>query len=148
MVKVEVRSRIVGAQSDHIPPNIVLELLNETVKVGDLIAGTVEEQIRDLLVTRKMDIDRAQRILERQYLTDEDIREQAAHGFVHTPTQQESHPLDVNIPREVAKAQQAFEKKTYLIVVDGYQPDTLDEELQLTSTSKVTFLRMTPLVGG
>ena len=49
---------------------------------------------------------------------------------------------------EVGKALAAFKKGVYLIYVDGYQPDTLDDVLTLNAGSKVTFLRMTPLVGG
>lgn len=146
MLQVEVRSRIVGAQASDTAPNIVLNLLNEKLTVAELIAGAVEEQVRDMLLTQKLDTDKAQTILERQYMTGAEIREQAARGFVRTPTKADL--AKVNVPLEIQKAQQAFEKRAVMVLVDGYQAETLEEDITLTAKSKITFLRLTPLAGG
>jgi len=46
------------------------------------------------------------------------------------------------------KAVQAFESSRVLLLVDAAQARTLDEEFVVTPKSRVTFLRLTPLVGG
>jgi hypothetical protein len=149
MVTVEVRSRVVGRlPSEDTPANVVLNLLHETLTTGELIASTVEEQLRDLMILRKLDAEKAQQILNRQYLTEDEIRQQEKRGFIRLASVKETRVEDISIEAEIAKAQRAFEQKTYLIVVDGCQPETLDDEITLTSTSKVTFIKMIPLAGG
>jgi hypothetical protein len=149
MLKVEVRSRIVGqSQTDLMPSKVVLDLLNETITVAELIQQTVEEQIRDLLLNRKLDVAQMQRILDRQYLTDADVRRQAAEGAVRSPSAKSVRVPQIDPAAEAQKALRSFDQKTYMIVVDGHQAESLDELLTLRATSKVTFLRLTPLVGG
>lgn len=46
------------------------------------------------------------------------------------------------------KACQAFEANRFLVLIDDKQADSLDEPLILTHATTVTFLRLTPLVGG
>lgn len=43
---------------------------------------------------------------------------------------------------------EAFERGHVLILLDDRQLERLDEPLELTSSSKVAFLRLVPLVGG
>jgi hypothetical protein len=149
MLKVEVRSRIVGqSQTDLMPSNVVLDLLNETITVAELIQQTVEEQVRDLLLNRKLDVEQMQRVLDRQYLTDADVRRQVAEGAVRSPSAKAVRIPQIDTAEEVRKALRSFDQQTYMIVVDGNQAESLDELLTLRATSKVTFLRLTPLVGG
>ncbi len=42
----------------------------------------------------------------------------------------------------------AFEKKSYIVIVDDKQVTQLDSPVQLTSESCVTFFKLVPLVGG
>lgn len=149
MFKIEVRSRVVGqSQTDLMPSNVVLDLLNESITVAELIQQTVDEQIRDLLLNRKLDAEQMQRILDRQYLTDADVRRQAAEGVVRSPSAKSVRIPQIDTAEEVRKALRSFDQQTYMIVVDGHQAESLDELLTLKATSKVTFLRLTPLVGG
>lgn len=149
MLKVEVRSRIVGMPAtEAAPSNVVLDLLNEKLSVADLIAHTVEEQIRDLLINRKMDAGQAERILNRQYLTDTEVQQQAEKGVIRKPAAKDASLPTIDTRSEIKKALRAFEQKTYLIVADGNQLESLDEIVELTPRSRVTFVRMTPLVGG
>ena len=46
------------------------------------------------------------------------------------------------------KALESFQRAGYFILVDDCQAEELDEELVISSSSVVTFLRLTPLVGG
>lgn len=144
MFTLQVRSRIVGTD-DHLP-NVALSLLTETLTIRELIANTVEEQIRDLQLQRQMDIESIRNILSRQYLTDAEIQAQAQTGAIKMPELPDNSPIFIT--QETEKALTAFEKGVYVIVIDGKQAQSLDDTVTLKPTSKVTFLRLTPLKGG
>ena len=147
MLKVEVRSRIVGTfHPDEQPSNVAIDLLNEHLTVRELITQTVEEQVRDLLIHRKLDNEKARQILQRQYLTEEEIQKQATSGVVKQPSKKPHAYIDSAV--QVNKAILAFDNGTFMIVVDGRQLEDLDEMIALSPSSKVTFVRMTALVGG
>ena len=55
-------------------------------------------------------------------------------------------PLDPAL--EVEKALRAFAAGTYVILVDGRRVERLDEVVPFAPGTKVTFLRLMPLVGG
>lgn len=48
----------------------------------------------------------------------------------------------------VAVAHQAFEDGVYLVLIDGRQHETLEDQVLLSEDSTVTFLRLVALVGG
>lgn len=50
--------------------------------------------------------------------------------------------------QQFAKAITAFKGNGFLVLLDDRQITDLDEPLQLTAQSKVTFLRLVPLIGG
>ena len=144
MFTVAVRSHVVGASNpnDHLS-QVALALLNETLTIGELIAHTVEEQIRDLELQRKLDTDHIQQILNRQYMTDAEVQAQAQEGAIKMPKVDKR-----SVEYHIQTAQTAFQKGVYVIVIDGVQADALDSMVTLKPTSKITFLRLTPLVGG
>ena len=55
-------------------------------------------------------------------------------------------PLDANT--QLAKAIDAFQGNQIIMLVDDRQVDSLDEEIVLRPDMRVSFLRLTPLVGG
>ena len=50
--------------------------------------------------------------------------------------------------RQADKAEEAFLRNGFFVLVDGRQVVELDEELALTADSDIRFVRLTPLVGG
>ncbi|WNN89310.1 hypothetical protein [Gloeocapsopsis dulcis] len=46
------------------------------------------------------------------------------------------------------KALRAFTDAAYIILVNGQQVESLEAEITLSQETKVTFLRLMPLVGG
>jgi hypothetical protein len=50
--------------------------------------------------------------------------------------------------RQFARAVEAFEKNQVLILVNERQAESLEEEFTIAAGTSVTFLRLTPLVGG
>jgi len=146
---VEVRTRVAGAAPGEaaLEP-ITLDLLREQMTVAELITMTVEEQVRDLIVNRRLDAEKARQLLDRQYLTDEEARRQAEQGAIRFPNAKTVKMPEIDVQAEVRKALAAFEAGVFAVFVDGFQPDTLGDVITLDYNSKVTFLRMTPLVGG
>jgi hypothetical protein len=59
---------------------------------------------------------------------------------------------DGQVPDEIAAAVElawsAFERRAYLLVIDGKIARQLREEISCQQDHKVTFLRLVPLVGG
>ena len=50
--------------------------------------------------------------------------------------------------RQAEKAEEAFARNGFFVLVDGRQVEDLDEELELTADSEIRFVKLTPLVGG
>ena len=55
-------------------------------------------------------------------------------------------PLDPE--RQVTRAFESFRKNGFALLVDGTQVESLDQELNLSPDSQITFLRLFPLAGG
>jgi len=53
-----------------------------------------------------------------------------------------------NVDLQIERALEAFETNGFLLLVDETQVTDLDEEVHLGSGSVVTFVQLTPLVGG
>ncbi len=140
MVDIEVRSRVPGTSGDGLPA-VLVRLADDRSTVRELIRRAVEEQVREL----RADAAHCRRVLDRQYLSDDDLRAQAATGAIRMPSQP---PADPNVTTEVARAHRAFARGTFVIFVGGRQVVDLDEEVALRLGEPVVFLRLVALVGG
>lgn len=49
---------------------------------------------------------------------------------------------------QINRALSGFEGNAFILLLDDRQVETLDEQVELTPETVVTFLRLTPLVGG
>ena len=146
---VEVRSRVVGGRGGdpEIEP-VYIRLLEEKLTVAELIRRTVEEQVRDLVARRKLDAEQTRRALDRQYHSGEEIIAKAEQGTVKNPSRRATDPMKKRSAAEVRKALSAFDSRSYYVTVDGRQVERLDDVIELRPDSKVTFIRLMPLVGG
>ncbi len=54
----------------------------------------------------------------------------------------------VNIEAKIEVALRAFEANGFILLVDDKQIESLDTQIELTPETVVTFLKLTPLVGG
>lgn len=149
MPTIEVRSQVFGGHQDSpsLKP-ILLNILQERLSVAELIQRSVEEQIRSLLVQRQMDAQQVRRVLDRHYLTAAEIAAQAQQGAIRYPSERVTQVPQIDRRSEIKKALCAFEVGSYIILVNGQQVESLDEELTLSLNTKVIFLRLMPLVGG
>ncbi|MFC7761859.1 hypothetical protein ACFQY4_30280 [Catellatospora bangladeshensis] len=137
-MRVEVRSRVPGGER---LPDVLIELARERTTVRELIRAAVAEQVR----AWRGDHSRCRAMLDRQYLTDAEVRAQAATGVVRLPGRAEADP---DPDAEVARAWRAFEAGAFALFVNGVQADALDEEIVLRLGEPVVFVRLTALVGG
>ena len=146
---VEVRSRVVGEspEAPDLAP-VSLRLLDERLSVAELIRRTVEEQVRELTVRRRLDGEQARRALDRHYLSAEEVAAQAHRGAVRFPSGRPATAAPLDPEAEVGKALRAFEAGAYVVLVDGRRVEGPDEVVPFAPGTKVTFLRLMPLVGG
>ena len=65
------------------------------------------------------------------------------------PTEEEvALNIQSQTERNIARALAAFRNNGFVLLVDDRQVDDLEDEVELNENSVVTFLRLTPLVGG
>ena len=57
-------------------------------------------------------------------------------------------PRTIDATTQLAKAIDAFQNNRIIMLVDDRQVESLDEEIALQPNTRVSFLRLTPLVGG
>lgn len=55
---------------------------------------------------------------------------------------------EIDAEKQVYIALNAFQKNGFFILVDDKQIEELNQKITLTSTSKISFVKLTPLVGG
>jgi hypothetical protein len=111
----------------------VLELLTERITVRELIRSRVYQEVQD------------------HNLRDREV----FRGFVQ-PTDSEralngwklKDARSIDWKRQFELAVEAFEKNQVLILIDDRQAESLDEEITVAPETRVSFLRLTPLVGG
>ncbi len=146
---IEVRSRIMGlAQAPSPLDTVLLEMLVEKITLAELIQRTVEEQVRELVVRRRLQAEEAASVLGRQYMTAQEIAEQAARGAVRYPSKHKGKSAELNPAAEAKRALKAFEAGAYMVYADGRRIESLAEEVTFAPGTKVTFLRLMPLRGG
>jgi hypothetical protein len=111
----------------------VLDLLVERITVRELIRSRVYQEVQDY----------NRRLPERfKGLVQPTDAEVTLNGFKLNKTRQ------IDWKAQFEKALEAFEANRVLILVDDRQVESLDEEIVVQPQTKVSFLRLTMLVGG
>lgn len=54
----------------------------------------------------------------------------------------------IDAEKQVYIALDSFMKNAYFILIDNRQAETLDQEVKISTTSNIRFVKLTPLVGG
>lgn len=54
----------------------------------------------------------------------------------------------VDPEKQVYVALNAFMKNGFFLLIDKFQAETLDQEVEVSSNTQISFLKLTPLVGG
>ena len=111
----------------------MLEFLTERVTVRELIRSRVYQEVKDY----NAELGRTFRGLVRP----QDAVHQG-NGFRFDT------PRRVDWEKQFKAALQAFQEGRILLLVEQGQVDSLEQELVLSPSSEVTFLKLLPLVGG
>jgi hypothetical protein len=115
---------------------LTLDVLSESITVRELIRSRVYQEVQDYHL--------------RQRQGDASFR-----GLV-TPTDAERalNGVRLRMPREIdwkqqlEKACDAFTRNGFFILIDDRQAESLDETITLRHDTKVSFVKLVPLVGG
>jgi hypothetical protein len=68
--------------------------------------------------------------------------EKTINGFKVTKIQQ------IDAEKQVYTALDAFNKNGYFVLIDNIQAETLEQQVIITDETHVSFIKLTPLVGG
>lgn len=147
---VQVESLIFGAASQVIPLKTVsFNLESDTISVRTLIEKTVVEQIQTILSANASEAESLRQALSAQYLTPDEIQRQSETGQIRLqPAHGTVPPQSLDPEKEIARAIRGFQQKAFKVVIDGEVMESLDDTVVIDSTTKIIFLRLTPLVGG
>jgi hypothetical protein len=110
-----------------------LEVTTERLTVRELIRSRVYQEVQDY---------NQQRGQVFQGLVQPEEAEKTLNGW------KLKKPRLLDWKRQFERAIEAFESNRILILVNDRQAESLDEELIIEPQMTVTFLRLTPLVGG
>jgi hypothetical protein len=110
-----------------------LDLLTERVTVRELIRSRVYQEVQDYN-RRKPETFRG--------LVQPTDAEQTLNGFRVRDHRQ------IDWKKQFDRACDAFERNGFFVLVDERQPEALDEEITVGPDTRVSFVKLVPLVGG
>lgn len=110
-----------------------LDVLTERITVRELIRSRVYQEVQDHNRTRA-EVFRG--------LIQPEGAEKALNGWKVPKSRQ------LDWKKQFALAVEAFESSRVVILVNDRQAESLEEEIAVGPETRVTFLRLTPLVGG
>lgn len=116
-------------------PAIELTFPTEHITVRELIRERVYQEVQDY------NLNLAQKGVFRGLVQPTDA-EQTLNGY------KLKKPRQIDWKPQFDKAVEAFEKNAVLVLVNDRQAESLDETIQITRGTEVSFLKLTPLVGG
>jgi hypothetical protein len=131
-MQLTVTTIIFGLPTGQRTSRVCLTLPVAALTVQELIAYKVRQEVEEFCTHQRPDVSG-------EYLTPEEL-------LGVTPTALSG--VTVTALDEIARAQQAFSARAYMIVVDNqrvWEPDTL---LTLRPETQVEFIKILPLVGG
>jgi hypothetical protein len=124
-----------ATSSGQILNELSLDFLTERVTVRELIRSRVYQEVKDFNVNRSQ--DRRFRGLVQPTDVERELNDT-----------QHKTPRDIDWNKQFEVAIDAFRRNGFLILVDDHQATDLNEEIVLTPNTRVSFLKLVPLVGG
>ena len=113
---------------------LTLDFLTERITVRELIRSRVHQEVKD------HNLQKAQ-IVFRGLVKPTDAEEQLNGYKLRQPRRLDWH-------KQFDAALEGFQNNGVLILIDDKQAESLDQEIVIRHDTKVTFLKLVPLVGG
>ena len=130
MQTVLIKDETFGGETIH---SFALEFLSAKVSVADIIRERVQHEVD--AYNRKT----GKRFMGLIQPTD---TEAALNGF------RVKKPRKIDAKKQVETALAAFQKNGFILLLDDEQADSLDQMVTLRDEMQISFLKLTPLVGG
>lgn len=119
-----------------------LKLASERISARDVVAKHVRDEVdrlNDLARCKQAEHDRVASFLVGDHL----------HELERKPNKpNHKGPKVLELAEEVKAALDAIETRKVIVLFDDFEVEDLDSDLTVTEQSKLTFLRLVPLVGG
>ena len=131
-MQLTVTTIIFGLPTGQRTSHVQLTLPRDTLTVRELIAHKVRQEVEEFCTRQRSE-------RSGEYRTPEELL------GVATST---SHGVTGTVSDEIARAQQAFTARAYMIVVDNQRVWESDTLLTLRPATQVEFIKILPLVGG
>src|SRR5215510_3857889 len=131
-MQLTVTTIIFGLPTGQRISHVYLRLPTTTLAVEELIAHKVRQEVEECLAHQRSG-------LSGEYLSPEELLQAIGSTAGCMPEA---------VADEIRRAQQAFEARAYMIVVDNRRIWTSGEQLSLHSKTQVEFIKILPLVGG
>ncbi|MBK9764914.1 MAG: hypothetical protein IPO87_16580 [Flavobacteriales bacterium] len=112
---------------------IELEFASELVTIKDIIEARVLEEVRRYNDKRPEFFNG---------LVEPSDAERTLNGF------KLKNKRAVDGEKQVYIALDAFKRNAFFMLVDDRQAETLEEEVRLSKSTRISFVKLTPLVGG
>lgn len=129
-VQISIKDQMTGSD---LVPSLVIEYLTERVTVRELIRARIYQEVQDY--------NRSKPGFYRGLVQPTDA-EATLNGYRLPPTKE----IDWQIQYD--RAIDAFNRRSFLVLIGDQQAVDLDQEYVLTSGMEITFLKLLPLVGG
>lgn len=118
---------------------LTLDFLTEQITVRELIRSRVYQEVKDF------NVKAAQRGLDHKSFRGL-VQPNETERTLNTAAPWRAREIDWKKQFEIAT--EAFEHNGFLILIDERQATKLDEEIVLAPGTQVSFVKLTPLVGG
>lgn len=132
MLTVKVTTRVYGLGMERIAPPNVVALPTPTTSARNLLAAHVRAEAAHMQRQQQPSV-------ALHYMLADDLAKQPAPA---------SERSAVDVQAETARAWQSLTDRRYLLVVDGNPVDELDAPLNLTPESRISVMRLVPMVTG
>lgn len=149
MLHINVANVIFGDRDrlDYLP-DIDFSLPVDEISIRDLIARTVELQITELLDSRVHSNAQAQALLDKQFIGEQTVNEQAKNGKIALERAKLTPDTPINTELEIKRAINAFIAKRFKVFINGRDHTDLDKCVSYREVINVKFMRIMPLIGG
>ena len=119
---------------------LTLDGLTESITVRELIRSRVYQEVQDYNLRQRQDAGKS---TFNGLVTPTDA-ERALNG----PGTRLRKPREIDWKQQFEEACDGFERNGYFILIDDRQAESLDEVITLQHDSRVSFVKLVPLVGG